>query len=302
MNREEMVEYFNNFCLQNNVEMTMYSYFYYLVEDFNNKSKKCSIIKIDDAIIPFYLHNKETKFRYLPFVNFKVEDNIDKYIDILAKYISFIKKNNGSKITFVPNSIVNIPKIANSFKIIKNDVSFYYDTSNYLSLEGSEKFIVRRHYNRFNNYFGKETKIVELTEEHITETRKIIEDWKDEAKERQFRLYDTTANRNWLDLSTNKDLKQLNFVAIYKDKVIAVMGFNEPFKNANRFDNFILKSQSREFRGLDRYMYVECLKKLHEKGIKYMNCAGSLGIKTLYDFKNEMLPIQVIQNYSIILK
>lgn len=302
MNNDELQQIFDNFCNLNKIEMTMYSYFYFVVEDLKNTNKTCSIIRIDDAIIPFYKHKNEYKFPYLPLVNFKIEDNVDKYIEILDKYITFIKKKNGSKITFVPMILSNIPKIKNSFKFIKNDVSFYYKTSDFLNLEGNNKFTIRRHYNRYYKYFGDKTQIVELKNEHIEEVKLLINEWKEDAKERQFRLYDTTANKNWLNLALDTTYKQHNFVALYDNKVIAVMGFNEPYSNATRFDNFILKSKSREFRSLDRFMYIECLRELNKYGIEYMNCAGSLGIKSLYEFKNELNPCEIIQNFSILVK
>lgn len=298
MDKKEIKDYFDIFCSKNKTEMTAYSYYFYYLNELTTRECNILVDKEYDAILPFYIYNGKYKFSYLPLIKDKIDDN---YKTIVYRFIDLIKKIKGqlsNKILFVPDSI---KEKLYTFKLIKTDESFIYNTEQFNDLSGKHKKNVRRGHNDFLKEHSK-FKVVRLNKNHIDGIKILHKEWKQNAKMRYFRLFGGSAYNSWILNSLRDDIRQFNYVITDEnDKVCGVQGLYEPYQDANRLDLFMLNYKHWEYSDIGKFFLVETYRDLFKNGELYTNAGGSNGAKNLYHFKEMCKPIKIIQNYSLVM-
>ena len=138
-----------------------------------------------------------------------------------------------------------------------------------------------------------------LQKKHFFQGLNLINSWAKEAKKRgMFRIFDTNANRIWIENINNNIVPQKSYGLFIGDKLIAITGFFETYPKSDHYYFFISKNYL-QYEGSMYYIIVESLRDLSRKGIKKVNYAGSIGMSGLKQFKLKLKPAISLDNYNL---
>lgn len=298
MQKEEIKKYFDEFAKKNKITMSAYSYFYFYMMEYLNKTKTCLVAKhpTKEAIFIYYKRNNKMYYPFMPLVKFEITETTKyEYYEIIDYFSSKLKL---ILIDFVPHEL---KEYLTKYKTQKLDKTYLYDTNNFVNLEGAKNKPIRRFKNKYTS-INTNVSIVKATTEHVSQISQLFKDWKNEAIKRLFRIYDTTENKNILqNLNIDNGVKRFDFVLINNDNIDAYVCFYEMFPGSN--DLILSTIKARHYiptnEGINEYFFSETLKKVNELGYKIVNHGSDMNLKGLRAFKLKLNPCLVLENFKL---
>ncbi len=296
--REEIKEYFDKFYETNTINMPDYTYLNFLVYDFMNKNKVCNVISVDNnkSIMIYYICRNKIRFPLLPLI--KETISVKEYGELLDKYIELIKnKFNVDKIMYIPKIFKELYE--KKYKLYNLDKIYYFDIKDYVDLYGKEYKHIREEYNKFKRMYDTELSVI--TKDDISEINILLKEWNNKAKDRCFRILDTTANKNYLDIMFDDEVKKYNYKLVDKkdNKLIGIIGYYEIYPNSDNICCFIMKTRWEEYKFSTIYLIVETFKKLYNENYFRVDFTATSNSKGIEYFKNKLKPNDIYPVYYL---
>lgn len=296
MKIKDIMEFFYEFCRINKIKCSPYSFYYFYLDVIETKTKKFGVYKKDSSIFLYYKFGGDIRTPYLPLVKYDILKNKRRYLKLCKSYFKKVPKKN-VKIIYVPKRFRVI--FEGLYKITHYDTEYLYSTKEYNKLEGSKFHKIRYSVGRFErdheNIVIKNIK----NQKDYANTKQIIEDWAKKARDRFFRVYDTNKNRAWLDHLKSDIVEQYGYILYADEKPIAIAGLFKQYPSLKNQIYFFIFKNYRKYDNSSRYLFTKILKLMYKKGFEYINLAGSVGLKGLKKFKENLRPCDTIDIYNL---